>query len=245
MQHAVAVVAHRGDSGNYPENTLLAFRKAIEIGVEMIEFDVHLTADDALMLIHDPTVDRTTDGAGRVRDLSLAEIKRLDTGVGEHAQFAGERIPTLQEALAEIPASVRLNVHLKADDDARETRARETRATKAIQAIRDAGRGQSAFIASDTDTVKRVREIAPKLETCSLTRPSGVDYVEESLQLGCRILQPGHNGVSPDLVTAAHRHGMEVNVFYADDEAEMKRLIEMGVDGILTNYPARLREICH
>jgi len=238
MQRAVAVVAHRGDSANYPENTLLAFRKALEIGVEMIEFDVHLTADDALVLIHDSAVDRTTDGTGSVRELSLAQIKALDTGVGKYQRSAGERIPTLEEALAEIPMTVRLNVHLKAYDATRDILTR-----KAIDAIKSARRTEAAFIASDVETVKVVHKVAPALETCSLTRPAGLEYVEESRRLGCRILQPGHAGVSRELVEAAHRDGMEVNVFYADDEAEMRRLIAMGVDGILTNCPARLRAL--
>ena len=93
----IYVAAHRGWSAEYPENTMLAFRKAAELGVDQIEIDVRMTKDGELVIIHDPTVDRTTDGTGNVCDLTLEEIKKLDAGVKKDARFAGERIPTFTE----------------------------------------------------------------------------------------------------------------------------------------------------
>lgn len=113
----VANVAHRGASGNYPENTLLAFQKALEIGVDEIELDLYFTKDEHLIVMHDSTVDRTTDGTGKIADLTLAEIKTLDVGswFGEH--FRGERVPTWDEALDLLQGKVHLNVHLKEGGD--------------------------------------------------------------------------------------------------------------------------------
>ncbi|MBZ0251997.1 MAG: hypothetical protein K8I02_01540, partial [Candidatus Methylomirabilis sp.] len=90
-------IAHRGASGECPENTLAAFGRALEIGVDMVEFDVHLSRDGVPVVIHDDDVRRTTDGRGLVKDLTLAELRRLDAGGWKDARFAGERIPTLEE----------------------------------------------------------------------------------------------------------------------------------------------------
>ena len=109
----VANVAHRGASGNYPENTLIAFQKALEIGVDEIELDLYLTKDDRLIIMHDSTVDRTTDGTGAISELTLAEIKVLDAGRAFGEQFRGERVPTWEEALELVQGKVGLNVHLK------------------------------------------------------------------------------------------------------------------------------------
>ncbi|MCE2447759.1 MAG: hypothetical protein J4F35_05025 [Candidatus Latescibacteria bacterium] len=109
----VVNVAHRGASGNYPENTLIAFQKALEIGVDEIELDIYMTKDDHLIVMHDSTVDRTTDGTGAIAKLTLAEIKALDAGSVFGEQFRGERVPTWEEALDLVQGKVRLNVHLK------------------------------------------------------------------------------------------------------------------------------------
>jgi len=107
------ICAHRGASNSHPENTLDAFREAIRLGVQMIEFDVALTRDKQLVLMHDETIDRTTNGKGPVSGKTLAELKKLDAGSWKDKQFQNERIPTLDEALAVIPENIWLNVHLK------------------------------------------------------------------------------------------------------------------------------------
>ena len=109
----VANVAHRGASGNYPENTLIAFQKALEIGVDEIELDLYLTKDDHLIVMHDSTVDRTTNGTGAIAELTLDEIKALDAGRVFGEQFKAERVPTWEEALDLVQGKVELNVHLK------------------------------------------------------------------------------------------------------------------------------------
>ena len=115
----VVNVAHRGASGNYPENTLIAFQKALEIGVDEIELDLHMTKDDHLIVMHDSTVDRTTNGTGAIAELTLTEIKALDAGSAFGEQFRGERVPTWEEALDLVQGKVRLNVHLKEGGESR------------------------------------------------------------------------------------------------------------------------------
>ena len=228
----VHVVAHRGFSGEYPENTEIAFRKALDLNVELIEFDVHLASDGALVIIHDPTVDRTSNGRGRVNELALPEIKALDAGAWFKEEFKGQRFLTLPEALDLMGGKARLNIHIKAYPHDRQKIVEST-----VRVLQRRNLLSHAFVASDQETIELARRIEPKLEICNLSTDPKETYVRRSHSIGCRILQPGNKQVDTAFVADAHRHGMEVNPFYADDEAEMRRLIECGVDGILTNYP--------
>jgi len=233
----VTVCAHRGSSGTHPENTLAAFREAWRLGVDMIELDVAMTRDGALVILHDETVDRTTDGTGKVHELSAATVRGLDAGSSKAPSFAGERIPTLAEVLDETPAACRLNIHVKPH-------------APSVSALVDAVAGElasrdlfaTAFVTADASEVKLFRTRQPRLTTCNLTAQhgDGSDYIALSCELGCTICQPNNTLVTEAFCSQAHDAGLEVNPFYADDEAEMRRLIDCGVDGILTNYPARL-----
>lgn len=231
----VAVVAHRGASGTHPENTEAALAEAVGLGVECIEIDVHRSADGGLIIVHDGSVDRTSDGAGTVADMTTAQIRALDAGSWFDAAFAGQRFLLLDEVLDIVPESIRLNVHVKAYDHDRAQVAPET-----VDVLQARGRWANAYLASDEATLACARQRLPSLPICNLSVRPPEDYVERSEAIGCRILQPGHAMTTPQLVQAAHDRGMEVNPFYADDEEGMRRLAECGVDGILTNYPERL-----
>jgi len=235
---ALAVVAHRGASGDFPENTAVAFQEAIRLDVDAIELDVHLTADGELLVIHDPTVDRTSDGVGPVADLSMAQIGELDAGSWFDARFAGVRLLTLSGALDLMPPAMVLNVHVKAGAEDR-----DVVVPKTVQELVRRGLIETAFIASDEASLAVARRVEPGLEICNLSTQPTETYVDRCSAIGCRILQPANNQTDSDLVRRAHESGMKVNPFYADDEGEMRRLIGCGVDGILTNYPERLQEL--
>lgn len=232
----LAVVAHRGASGTHPENTEAAFVEAIRLGVESIELDVHGSADGGLILVHDGSVDRTSNGNGRVSELTTAHIRSLDAGSWFAPEFSGERFLELREGLEVIPATIRLNVHVKAYD---EDRALVVPAV--VDVLRQAGRLDNSFMAGDEATLLCARQQEPTLAICNLSVRPVEDYVQRSAAINCRILQPGHAMTTGQLVDAAHDLGMEVNPFFADDETEMRRLIDCGVDGILTNQPERLQ----
>jgi len=235
----VHIFAHRGSSGTHPENTPAAFTEALRIGVDGIEFDVHLSKDQELIIMHDERVDRTTDGTGAIIDLTLKELKELSAGASFHEQFADERIPTLTETLDLITGDVMLNIHVKAYDYSREALTQ-----KVVQELTERQLWQRAFIASDAETIKLAKSLNPSAVLCNLTRQgSPVEYVEFSAELGCQIIQPSHTITTPELVEAAHERGIRANVFYADEVEEMKKLIKLGVDGILTNFPARLKRV--
>lgn len=234
----VAVFAHRGASGTHPENTESALAEAMRLGVEGVELDVHLSLDGELIVIHDATVDRTSNGTGQVRSMRWEEISQLDAGAWFDSQFAGQRFLRLDEALDVLEGDVRLNVHIKAYEHDR-----AELATRCVRRLTDRGLLERAFVASDQQTVVLARRVNQDLTVCMGCAPP----VEKSLHcahaVGCTVLQPGHAVTTPELVAAAHAKGMVVNPFYADTEAEMRRLIDCGVDGILTNYPTVLQDL--
>jgi glycerophosphoryl diester phosphodiesterase len=217
---------------------MVAFAKALELEVDVIEFDVRLTSDGALAIIHDAMVDRTSSGKGMVRELTLAELREFDAGSWFSPTFAGERHPSLQEVLDCVGGLSGLNVHVKASD-----KDREIIIPRVIRELESRGLLASAYLASDELTVALARDLEARVEICNLTVEPADTYIDRSLSIGCRILQPRNGMVTASFMEEAHGKSMEVNPFYADEEGEMRRLISLGVDGILTNYPDRLIDL--
>jgi glycerophosphoryl diester phosphodiesterase len=235
----VANVAHRGASGNYPENTLLAFQKALEIGVDEIELDLYLTKDGHLIIMHDSTVDRTTDGTGAISDLTLAEIKALDAGGVFGEQFRGERVPTWEEALELVQGKVGLNVHLKEGGNPDGDYER-----KVAKALIDFHMVEDSILTCSDASVGIFADIDSRIE-CRIFRANRTpeEYIRKSVEMGLRTMQPGRDITTRDFIQKAHAAGRIVHVFYADTPEDMCAYIEIGVDGILTNYPERLKAI--
>ena len=240
MARQITVCAHRGRSGLYPENTMAAFRAAWELNVDMIELDVAMTADGALMVLHDRGVDRTTSGVGNIDELTAAYVERLDAGRKKDVRFAGERVPTLGEVLDETPRRCRLNIHVKPFAPSVE---------RLVEGVvgEIAGRDlfATAYVTADESEVRLAQQADNRVTTCNLSGQGGdgIEYINLSRRLGCTILQPNNGLVTPEFCQAARDCGLEVNPFYADDAGEMARLISCGVDGILTNYPAILLKL--
>jgi glycerophosphoryl diester phosphodiesterase len=232
---SIQVTAHRGFSGLYPENTAIAFAEALNLEVDMIEFDVHLSKDEALIICHDATVDRTSNGTGAIENMTLSEIKRLDAGSWMDYRFKETRFLTLEETLEQIGGKARLNIHIKANDQDR-----ETVTPLVVRQIEQYKIETQCFIASDEATLRLVKEVGPDISICNLSTQPKETYIERSLLIGCTLLQPGNAMVDESFVQRAHGNHMVVNPFYADDPEEMRRLIGCDVDGILTNYPDRL-----
>ena len=235
----VANVAHRGASGSCPENTLIAFQKALEIGVDEVELDLHSTRDGHLVVMHDADVDRTTDGTGAIAELTLAEIKALDAGSAFGEKFRNERVPTWEEALDLVQGKVGLNVHLKegGNPDADFER-------RVARALQDFGMVDDSILACSDESVGIFAGIDPRIE-CRIfrARRTPEEYIEKSVEMGLRTMQPGRDITTRDFVRKAHAAGRIVHVFYADTPEDMRAFIEIGVDGILTNFPERLKAV--
>jgi glycerophosphoryl diester phosphodiesterase len=240
-EHALNI-AHRGASAAAPANTLAAFQKAIELGADGVEFDVHLSADGVPVIIHDFTVDATTDGSGRVIDLTLAQLKQLDAGSTFDPSFAGERIPTLEEVLEALGSRLLLNIELKT------TSPHDNGLEQAViaQVERHSLSDDVLLSSFNPFSLRRAKQIAPHI-------PVGLLYGPE-LPLPLRrawlaflvpheARHPKHTMVDASYMAWARRRGYRVNTWTVDDPDEMRRLINLGVDGIVTNVPDVLRSV--
>ena len=246
--------AHRGGVAVAPENTLVAFKRAIDAGFHHLETDVHLTRDGELVTLHDPTLERTTDGVGLVRGLTLAEVRRLDAGhrfTSDGATFPfrgmGVRIPTLEEVLALDP-EVRVNIEIKERDPA---------ALRAVWGFIQHHRVYDrVLVASEhAPVVKAFRELSRgRVATSAGSGEILRFWLATRLRLGPRrrpafdaLQVPARHGpltvVDPAFVANAHRHGLQVHVWTINDEAEMRRLLALGVDAVMSDYPERLAAV--
>jgi glycerophosphoryl diester phosphodiesterase len=227
-------IAHRGASGDFPENTLCAFDAAIAAGATMCELDVQRTADGVLVVIHDDTLERTTDGDGRVAATTFAALRRLDAGRWRSVQFAGERVPTLREVFERVRGRCALNVELKAPGTA----------APVCELIHEMRAEETTLVSSfDWALLAEVRRLAPAITTGLLTDRAAGRALAAAQAMHATALNPRHDLIDRELCTAAHDQGFQVYAWTVDEPTEMDRLIDAGVDGIITDYPARLRAL--
>ena len=220
---ARGICAHRGASDTHPENTIAAFREAIRLGAQMIEFDVALTKDGKLVLMHDRTIDRTTDGSGRVEEWLLADLKKLDAGSWKNNRFEGERIPTLSEALNMMPDNIWLNAHLKGGVELAE---------KSARLIASKNRLHQAFLACRADAATAARATEPRIKICNMERQANtLQYVNETIEAGCEFIQLlGGGQVDPAHTKRLRDHGVRINYFGTNDPATLRKLFESRVE---------------
>lgn len=244
--------AHRGASARAPENTLEAFRGAVRAGADGLELDVHLTRDGRVVVIHDDTLDRTTNGAGLVRNKTLAEIERLDAGYrftedGSYPYRGKElQIPTLDEVFREFP-SLAVNVEIKEDQPGVEE--------AVLRLVREAGAEERTLVASQKHAViKRFREVSGgEIDTSASGREIRIFSLLSKLRLES-LLRPAYDALqvpvryrgmdvlTPEFLAAAHSQGVRVDAWTVDELGEMRWLLDMGVDVIMTNRPGTLQE---
>lgn len=232
--------AHRGSSKVCPENTMAAFRKALEQGATGIETDVQLTKDGHMVLIHDETLGRTTDGTGWVKDHTLNELKELDAGSWFHPDFRGERIPHLDELL-ELVKDTGTIVNLELKNGAVPYEGLEE---KVIARVKDDGLSGRVVISSFNHySLLLCKRLAPEIRT-------GILYMEGLYEpwayadtLHADALHAYHVAVLPEFVAAARAAGKAYHPFTVNDPNEMLRLLQAGVEGIITDYPDRLAEL--
>lgn len=229
-------LGHRGASGLAPENTRAAFKLARELGADGVEFDVQLSRDGELVVMHDGALERTTDGHGQVGQTDWRELRRLDAGRWFDKRFAGEPVLTLQDVFDLLGGSFVLNLEMKTTTEQRDL---PERVVACVQRNRPGERLIiSSFIWSLLD---RVRALDPALRIGVLYEHS-VD-ADDYARLHPDALHPSRQLVTPDVVSAAHANKQAVNTWTVNDEMEMRRLIALGVDAIITNYPERLRAV--
>jgi glycerophosphoryl diester phosphodiesterase len=233
-------IAHRGASGTAPEHTRAAFVRALELGADMIELDVQLTRDEQLVVLHDRDLERTTNGRGAVREHTLAEIKALDAGSWFGPQFAGETVLSLPEVLVLVGTAARLNLEVKAP--------RADWPVLAPRLIGTLGRHQaieSTIISCfEPEALSAVRERSDRARLGLLWEHTSFDDAWRwTEQLHTVSIHPLWLLISSDLVRAAHVRHLDVLTWTVNEIAAMQVLIEQGVDGIISDFPERLRVV--
>lgn len=226
---AVRIIGHRGARGHAPENTLLGIDCAIALGCDMVEFDVQRVGD-ALVLLHDPTLDRTTNGRGLLRDWDLGRLRQLDAG-------QGQRIPLLGEVLTLVDQRLPLNVEIKSADGTG-----VLLATQLLAAIQD-GWPAEAFLVSSFHhpELDLFHDTAPSIPVAPLLCGVPLDYAACATTLQARALNISAEFADAELIQDAHERGLKVNVYTVNSVDEAHWLCSLGVDGLFSDYPDRLR----
>ena len=215
------LTGHRGAAKLEPENTLLSIQKAIDLGVDQIEIDVHLTHDQHLVVIHDTTVDRTTDGQGAIADFTLEQVKQLDAG-------KGECIPTLQEVMDLVRGKVVLQIELKGPDTAEPV----------VQTVEQNRMGNEVLLTSFVhERLSETHQLNPNLRLGALWADPPPDACEQALDMGAEAIHIQHLNIDADLVQKAHAHGLKIRAWNPDTVEEIQRVIDLGVDAIGSNRP--------
>jgi glycerophosphoryl diester phosphodiesterase len=254
------VIGHRGASGTAPEHTIASYDRAIALGADYIEQDLQMTRDSVLVVMHDPTLDRTMRGApddckGRVIDKTLAQIKRCDAGRWFNDRFpqlakpgfAGQRVLTLEELFQRYGDSTNYYIETKNPEDAP---GMERRMIALIRAYKlgpsTAPRGRVVIQSFSEPSLRLVHELAPELPLVLLVerRPEGdLDAVFARIAGYAEGLGPDKRLVDAEWMRTAHAHCLAVHPYTVNDTAEMRRLLALGVDGMFTNFADRMRAL--
>ena len=226
------VIGHRGACGHEPENTLLSFKAAMDIGVDMIEFDVQKAKSGQLVIMHDATVSRTTNGVGPVAGMTFAQLRKLNAG-------KGQKISTLQEVLDSVDRRVCVDIEIKASEAVSDV-------AKVIQDyIGTKGRKRSDFLVSsfDISDLEKFHELMPKIELMVLFSRVPDNWLSIMKELPASMMATSYKNVSQELIDCAHGNDIKINVYTVNDPNDISRMIKLGVDGICSDYPDRVKAI--
>lgn len=238
------ILGHRGVKGHAPENTLVSFEKGIQMGSTMLELDIHLSKDKELIVIHDGAVDRTTNGTGLVHEMTLTELQRLDAGAWFGPEFAGERIPTLQEVIGLVRGRAYLNVEIKVGG----MNPNRFVYPDIIQPLGD--------LLTTTDMVNEVvvssfhqpyltelKQVLPNVRVALLHQKPVDNLFETAVAEGWEAVHTHTSLIDEQFVAAAHAKGIRVRAWNPNDAETMRRMIHLGVDGIGTDFPEVLLQL--
>ncbi|MHA1282180.1 MAG: glycerophosphodiester phosphodiesterase [Promethearchaeota archaeon] len=228
MEKKVLIFAHRGASKLAPENTLRAFQKAIELGADYVEFDVHETKDGEIVIIHDDDVERTAGIKGKIKEMTLKELKELDFG-------GGEKIPTLKELIELAKDKIGLQCEIKVRGIAK----------KIVEYFKEADLIDSTIISSFIhDELLAVKKYAPEIKLAPLV--FGIKknkMIREAIEHKYYAIHPFYKFINQKFLDEAHKNNIKINTWTVDSKSRMKKLIEMGIDGIITNDVELAKEV--
>lgn len=244
MPQPPLVIAHRGDSAHRPENTLAAFAGALELGVGAVELDVQLTRDGHAVVIHDPSLERTTTGRGLVREQTLAQVRALSAGYPERfgSEWAGERVPTLAEVLSLLRDRARAMIEIKgesvSDDEAGGIEA------LVVEEIRRLGMvDKVALISFEQRAILRARRLAPEISRGRIFgRTSADEVLADARATASEVVMPHKSQLSEGLVARVHTAGLKLATWVVDEPEELRELARFNLYGVGSNRPGVLLE---
>ena len=242
-------IAHRGASGSAPENTLASFNKAIEMGADVVELDVHLSSDNELIVIHDNTLDRTTTLKGNVKDHTLKEIKKADAGSWFGEKWKNEPVPTLDEVLFTVNGKAKVLIEIKDGSEVYPGIEKKT-----LECIKRNGAEGWCILQSFKDTAVNnliaMKTTVPVYKLVVGNVPALPLYHDGKMHGGSAYQFKDVAGINPNyrfarkrIVKKLHERGQQIYVWTVNDEKLMKKLLRWGVDGIITNYPEKLKAL--
>ena len=233
------IIAHRGASALCPENTIASFLLALEAKADIIELDVHLSRDDEVVVIHDNTVNRTTNGRGKVRDLGLDELKELDAGRWFARAFAGQKIPTLDEILRLPVNSAKINIELKGN-----LKEYPLLPFKVVEVIRKCDARKRTVVTSfNAEYLEKINELDPDQEIGEIHYMHFPHKWKSDVKNFASEINPQWIFVTRSFVERAHSVGIKVHPWTINNRFVVSRLLGMNIDGLITNDPDRLFSI--
>ena len=240
LKNRPLIWAHRGASGYCPENTLAAFQKAVELCADGIELDVQMTKDGELVVCHDETIDRTSNGSGWIKDKTLAELKALDFSCGQK-DFSGATIPTMREVFELLSdTDILINIELKTG-----IVFYPGMAEKLLELTAECGfKDRVIYSSFNHYTIKHMREISPEAKLGFLYADGTIDMPAYAQKYGVQALHPAlYNIQFPGFIEECHKEGIAVNVWTVDSDEYIEMSYRAGVDAIITNYPDKAFEV--
>lgn len=233
------IIAHRGASGEAPENTLAAFKLAVDQGCDGIELDIHLSQDQQIVVCHDESLDRTTTGSGLIRDLNVEDIRNYDAGSWFSPAFSNEKIPLLTEVLEVIPKHIMLNIEVKNIPFSY-----QGIELKLIELLKAYERLDYVVISSfDHQLIKQIKLIEPEAKVAPIYFAKLVREYTKLISPNVFSIHPSFYSITSEEVDYLQKQGYLVFPWTVNDECELERVIELGVDGIITDFPGRMKKV--
>ena len=231
------ICAHRGANETHPENTIAAFEEAVRLGAQMVEFDVRMTKDNKLIIMHDSSVDRTTNGAGLVEELTWNEVRILDAGGWKSKKFKGEKVPLFGEALDVFPKNIWLNIHLKGNEELGRAVAKVLLSKK---------REHQGIIACNNESARGVKKVDQNIMICNMERQADrKEYINETIRGNfstLQLLKKRNDGTLKNDILELKKNQIRINYYFSNTVEETIELFDLGVDFILTDRLSEMLE---
>jgi glycerophosphoryl diester phosphodiesterase len=236
------ICAHRGFNSVAPENSLPAFGAAIALGADEIEFDVRFSADGVPVSVHDNNLERVANGSGLVEDFTFEELQQFDFGIKRGAEFSGLRILKFEEILRRFPRQCIMNIHVKTAGEKYFSR---EKMQKIIDLIYEYDCAKHVYFKAGYNVMEAALELAPEIHRCMGAEFDGekMQIVENAIKYKCQKVQFFTPYFTQELIDYAHENGIKCNFFYTDDPDEARKLLDMGIDTILTNDYFRISQV--